>query len=658
MTEPPTNPRADGAPSMISGTDGGPSIGRTALIAGAITAVAVTFLFRYLTVEYTNDHFVHLSRGAQILYGDVPTRDFFDPGLIGQYYASAAALLWSGHNLFGETLLTVGFIAAGAGLTFVAAARLSGSIWLATAATAAAVLSLPRLYSYPKVFFYVAAIVVAWYYASRPSRARLTGLAVITVVAFFFRHDHGVYIGLANVVLLAMLHWPQPKQMVTTLLQYSAITLVLMLPFLVFVQSTFGLLRYVSYVGRPPVQVVWMPVSIDLSAPLVAVPPPAGPRVNVRWGDDIDSGARQQLESRHDLVNAVHVDGSTWSYVPTHLDREHIGALLDDPAVADTHGIDRAGRALEGELPWYLELHRRFPLLRVQFAPGVFSRGNADAWFYYVTLLLPPVGLVIVALLSWLGLIGRTEAAVAGMTCVLGLIIVQTLVRGSPDSRLPDVAGPIFVIGAWVSARALGASPGAGRIARRTIATLVSAAVLVTLWSVATFAHVSTSVETSRILAGPAGVWHRIGEVAERLSVRPIDSWTQQARGIGAVMRYVFECTADTDRLLVTWFGPEVYFSVERPFAGGQVYLHNGWHSSPADQQLTIEWLGRQRVPIVLERNDFEYAQYFPLLADYVHSRYQQVPISADLVGGFRVLVDPAVPSKGTYEPFGAPCYR
>lgn len=150
--------------------EGRASISPTGLIIGAIVAVAGTFLFRFLTVEYTNDHFVHLSRGAQILYGDVPIRDFFDPGLTLQYYASAAALLWSGHNLFGETILTAGFIAAGAGLTFVAAARLSGSIWLAIAATAMAVLSMPRLYNYPKVFFYVAAIVVAWRYASRPDR--------------------------------------------------------------------------------------------------------------------------------------------------------------------------------------------------------------------------------------------------------------------------------------------------------------------------------------------------------------------------------------------------------------------------------------------------------------------------------------------------------
>ena len=35
---------------------------------------AGTFLFRWLTVDFTNDHFVHLSRARQILLGDVPIR--------------------------------------------------------------------------------------------------------------------------------------------------------------------------------------------------------------------------------------------------------------------------------------------------------------------------------------------------------------------------------------------------------------------------------------------------------------------------------------------------------------------------------------------------------------------------------------------------------
>ena len=639
-------------------SDASASISRTALIIGAIVAVGITFLFRFLTVEYTNDHFVHLSRGAQILYGDVPIRDFFDPGLTLQYYASAAALLWSGHNLFGETILTVGFIAAGAGLTFVAAARLSGSIWLAAAATAVAVLSTPRLYNYPKVFFYVAAIVVAWRYASRPGRSSLLALCVVTVVAFFFRHDHGVYIGLATVALLAILHWPQPKQMVKTLAQYSGVTLLLMLPFLIFVQSTVGLLRYAGNVAAPPLQIVWMPVSIDLTAPFVALSPPSGPRVNVRWVDNIDADTRQQLERKYELLSAEHVDGSTWSYVPMYIDRGHIGPLVDDPAVADTHGINRPGHVLEVEPPMYLKLQRRLPILRLRLAPGVFSRMNAESWFYYVTFLLPIVGLVLVALLLWRGLIGRPEAAVVGMACVLCLIIVQTLVRGSPDSRLPDVASPISVIGAWVCAKFLGVSVGSGRAMRRTSVALVTAVVMIMLWSVGTFAQVSTSLETSQVLSGPVGVWRRMGVVAERLRLRPIDNWTRQSPGIGALMRYAFECTSDTDRLMATWFAPEVYFYVERAFAGGQVYLNQRWHNSPEDQRLTIERLVRQRVPLVIERIDFEYQHYFPLVAEYLHDRYREVPIRDDVAQDFRLLIDPRVPPTGTYEPIGAPCYR
>ena len=112
------------------------------------------------------------------------------------------------------------------------------------------------------------------------------------------------------------------------------------------------------------------------------------------------------------------------------------------------------------------------PFCRLRFLPGVFSRGNAESFFYYVTFLLPVVGLALVALLLWRERISRPEAAVVGMACVLCIIIVQTLVRGSPDSRLPDVASPISVVGAWVCATFLGFSVGAGRIARRTCAAL------------------------------------------------------------------------------------------------------------------------------------------------------------------------------------------
>lgn len=115
------------------------------MLAVALAVFAGTFLVRFLTVEFSNDHFVHLSRGRQILLGDAPVRDFFDPGLFLQYYASAAALTLSGGTLLGEAILTTSAVALGATLTFVLAATLSASTTLGLAAALATAATGPRL---------------------------------------------------------------------------------------------------------------------------------------------------------------------------------------------------------------------------------------------------------------------------------------------------------------------------------------------------------------------------------------------------------------------------------------------------------------------------------------------------------------------------------
>ncbi len=259
------------APS--SALSGHAVVGRGAMMGGTTAAVLGALLVRYLTVEFTNDHFVHLSRAWQVVQGDVPVRDFFDPGALLQYYASAAALLWSGHNLFGEALLTTGFIAAGAGLTFFACARLSGSFWISATATFVSVLSMPRLYNYPKVFFYVLAIVGAWWYARHPGRvktgrrlpsspSRLSCSATTTVSTS----------AMATVALLVTRHWGERRESIVALAQYALATIVLLAPYLVFIESTRGLLRYVGDLAPQAqsvsrVRTALWPMTIDRSEP-------------------------------------------------------------------------------------------------------------------------------------------------------------------------------------------------------------------------------------------------------------------------------------------------------------------------------------------------------------------------------------------------------
>ena len=168
---------------------------------------AGTFLFRWLTVDFTNDHFVHLSRARQILLGDVPIRDFFDAGFFLQLYLSSAAQLLFGDDLFGEAVLSISFIAFGTMLVFHLSAQLSGSRWIAGSTALLMLFAFPRLYSYPKIFLYVAAIGLAWLYARRGTRLHVCLMAALTTLAFLLRHDHGLYIGIMMVCFLGLHEW-------------------------------------------------------------------------------------------------------------------------------------------------------------------------------------------------------------------------------------------------------------------------------------------------------------------------------------------------------------------------------------------------------------------------------------------------------------------
>ncbi len=216
------------------------------LAAGMAIAFALTFLLRFLTLVFSNDHFTHLSRAHQILLGEWPIRDFFDPGQFLHYYASAAAQLAFGHTLFGEALLTCGAMALGAALTYGVSTRLTGRRTLGACAAACAALTLPRLYNYPKVVLYVAAIWLAWQYAQTPGRRRAGVLAAFTMLSFLFRYDHGIYIGSTMVLLLTLRHWGQPREWRGATAAYLVTGCLLFLPFAVYVQWAVGVPEYVE----------------------------------------------------------------------------------------------------------------------------------------------------------------------------------------------------------------------------------------------------------------------------------------------------------------------------------------------------------------------------------------------------------------------------
>jgi hypothetical protein len=217
--------------------------------AGACAAIFVLAVcFRFLTlVSFSNDEYVALASAQQMLFGEWPTRDFFDPGMPLAYVASAAFQLIFGRNLFAEGILTAVALAAAAVLTVVAAKRLSGSLAIGVVTAVLEIVIFPRGYSYPKMLLYAAAPLLLWWYQERPGSApRMLVLAIFVQSAFLFRHDHGLFIGAscACAVALGDGSLSMRRDIGGRLARFVAVTAVAALPYLIYISMSGGVVKY------------------------------------------------------------------------------------------------------------------------------------------------------------------------------------------------------------------------------------------------------------------------------------------------------------------------------------------------------------------------------------------------------------------------------
>jgi hypothetical protein len=216
----------------------------------ALAVFVFTWLFRFNDPNggfagLTDDHFFYLIRGWQILLGELPVRDFVDHGAPLYFYVSAAVQLLFGRGTLSELAFSTTMIALGAALTYWLAARAGGSIAAGLLGAVFAILIFPRFYNYPKILVYTAAIPLLWWFLDRPGRRPLVWLAVVTVVGFLFRHDHGVFVALvvAGAFIMAGVSWRERGRLALT---YAALVLALVAPYLVFLQMNGGVRTYVQ----------------------------------------------------------------------------------------------------------------------------------------------------------------------------------------------------------------------------------------------------------------------------------------------------------------------------------------------------------------------------------------------------------------------------
>ena len=608
-------------------------------IPAAVLLAALAFVYRFNALGgalggFGNDQFIHLARARQMLGGDLPYRDFLDPGA-PLAAAISGAVQWAfGYNLLGEALLVLGALSLGVAITVWLAARVTGRVWPAVVVALLQIAAAPRLYNYPKILVSAAAIWLCWRYVDTPTRSRVAALGLLLTVAFLFRHDFLIYFAALAALTIALANRTAPAVAMRHVAAVAAWALIFVAPYLVFLQLSGGIREYVRQAVafaradaertsfRKPVFDTAGVTPIVSLAPVAAAPPP---HVNVRWAAALSDQERQRREQQYGLHNGERREGTTWNYLLADASARNLEALVRDPLVVDTHGINRSSFTVDQSAA---NASQASILSRIQVAPALTRDQNLVAWLYYVMVALPALAAAV-----WIARVrsaanrDRVEAAayVWPVIVLTALFAVGFLTRGTLNARLADSAVPAGVLTAWLLSSPLRAVPSM----RRRLVRIAGVAVLVvSAWSVAVLGAVRSTALRSK-LESPAGMADRTSVVWQTLRQSPAVEALDTAAPLGAAAKYLDRCMPRNTRLFVFGNLPELYFFSNRMFAGGHAWILPGYATSTADQQLTLSRLRAYDVPIVLTEPEplygAEYVPDFPLIVEYLRTSYEEV---------------------------------
>jgi hypothetical protein len=650
---------------------------RIAVAAGA--AFAVTLAWRFLTFTgFTNDHYAHVALAQQWLLGDRPVRDFVDPGWPLTYLLSAAAWRLGGDAMWIEWALTATALGIAAACTLIAAYRLSGSLAIAGLVTALEIVIFPRTYSYPKLVAYAAAACVLAAMAARPSWARIFAAAALTAAAFLLRHDHGLYIGIASAVCVAVVRSREGVRLRPASAKASArqarisgshsfsgvagltvATAAFLLPWIVFVTLNGGLAAYFDTAlefarGEANASNLrsWPRITLVPGQPLAGLARPNRPLAQVAWTPETDAATRLALEARFRLEPVRQADEGYFYYVhdpsPANLE-----ALDDDPHVAGTTGLGRVAR------PAWRELLATWSPLRL--APALHSAANADAWLFWLFWTLP---LVAGALLGRRALKGVErwpgEVSLVSAVIVLALLVDAGFLRDILRTRFSDAIVPPALLGAWLLGLCWARWP-AHRLRQHALRALSLVAIVITVAAITTVADTRERVSLTGVDEGVAGVERRAASVARLLAGPHRQTLAPPSRQAAALMpffSYLDRCSSPADRIIVTGESPDVVVLSGRRFASdGAVF--GAWYSSAVHQDRTLDQLKTRQALFVLLMDAAAFRTRFPLIDPYIQDAYRLMgTVPVDGAEPIPILVYRDRIPSGTDAMTGWPCFR
>jgi hypothetical protein len=549
----------------------------------------------------TDDHFFYVVRGWQILFGDLPVRDFVDHGAPLHFYLAAAVQTVFGRGTLSEVAFSVTALAASAALVFLWAARASGSLAAAAGGVLVHILLGPRFYNYPKILVYALAIPLLWRFADRRDAWTRRALAIVAAIGFLLRHDHGAFVAAAFAATLVLARDVPWRERLRHAMAFVGVAAALVLPYLLFVQMNGGLAQYfqdaISWTTRERSR-----------APFV-------------WPGLFDNpdgaSAAQQSGSLFWRPAAIVQDNLVaWVfYLEVLLPVLVLGLLAvtrDALRPGWPHGVNKIATVAVLAI-----------VLNAGFLRSPLAARLAD----------PSVPHAI--LLAWL-----LSAAVR----LLG--DAERIREGARRWALALRAGTaaVTVLAALVLAAGLGPLLVGGLVRTRFIE--------------------RSRVGAGEMMFRPGHAIERAFDVSRQLArgweLPQRRLAFRQPTDLTALAHYLHVCTAPTDRVLVQSYIPQVLALAERAFAGGHADLRPGFFTNEAAQRLTVARLARQPVPIVLlEAGDAQrnFRESFPIVSAYLDERYEtrgERPFDAlRLV----LLAERSRSASGEFAPLGWPCF-
>jgi len=294
------------------------------------------------------------------------------------------------------------------------------------------------------------------------------------------------------------------------------------------------------------------------------------------------------------------------------------------------------------------------------------TEANALAWLHQLTLLVPILLIVSVAmklLRSW----RHQEAldantlpmlmAAALLVLVDDQVLRQTSYFMAVVPLTAAVAAPLMV---WDTNTSLGV------VWQRTRAALGAAIVLITIVMGVVFTRIGhDAVYLIRgvtdafavLLASPPIEGVLPAASVHRVTPEVWHGLDRRDNNKQAVMfRYLHDCTAPGDRVLVTGSTPsQVNYLAERPFAGGHILWHHEWRADAAHDMQSLTLLQKQSVPFAFSTTDpvLDDFKSYPRIRAYLLEHYVELEGSEGML-----LIDTRRKPTGTFAALGFPCFR